>query len=224
MSNASTLLAKCYIKEENDDRNYCLLTESTLLIKHKGKMETFFIHWVKDIVFQKRIFLIPIVFGGIAAALAGVGLFQYYLNPWFMLALLFCSSLVIYYGIQGSMSMTIVTPIKEYDFFISSVSDNLKAFAAYTISTIQGSEVSFYFNLNKEEFERAEEIGYVSPKDGGLKLFLTKGPIAEQEFLFQIDTKDLPFEIKFKSSENGELEPYIFDKIPLTHIKRCISQ
>lgn len=218
---SSSIVAKCYLKRDNDENNVCLLTESTLVIRYKGKSDHYFIHWVKNIAFKRRIFLIPIVFGGISASLAGIGLFQYFLNPWIMLSILFTSALAIYYGIQGSMALVIITPIKEYDYFISHVSENLRAFSAFAYNQSMGNQIDFYLIMTQNEYTETQANGFFLPLKAGIPLSTVKPSVSENEVILKVKTEELPFEIKYIKTETGDLTPYIFDKIPISHLKEA---
>ncbi len=212
---ASTI-AKCYLKDKNDEGNICLLTEESLHIKYKSRESIFFNHWITEISFKHKKFLIPIVFGGISASFSAVGLFQYYLNPWLMLTLFFSSIMFIYYGLHGSMALVVKTPIKEYDFFINNITDNLKAFSAFASTAIKGDEIVFYFLVKKSDLVEIQTSGYLQPNSDGLKLSTNKPEPSKGQVLCCFESKKLPFEVKYINSKNGRLEPFVFDKIPLS--------
>ena len=218
MSNC--IIAKCYLLEEGDERNVCYLSEETLTIIFKSKKEIFFTHWIRTISFKKKKFLIPIVFGGITASLAGLGLFQYYLNPWVMLSTVFGASLLIYYGAMGGIALTIETPIKEYDFFIKKMTPNLNSFVAFSNTLIQGDSIKFYVSLSKEIVDEAKFSGELKVPEEGLTLTTKKPSIKAEECLLSFNSKDLPIEVKYVQKGN-ELTPTIFKNIPIDLLTDC---
>lgn len=208
-------IAKCYLLEDGDESNVCFLTDETFTIVYKARKSTFFNHWIKAIFFKNKVYLMPIVFGGIAAPLAGLGLFQYYLNPWFMLSLLFAALLSIYYGIMGGTALTIETPIKEYDFFVPKASDNMLAFSSFVNSIINENSILFYIMLSNEQFQSIDKSGSIKLPKAGITLEQTKPKKIDGMMRFKLDSKNIPFEIKYIETKSG-LKPKVFNSIPLS--------
>lgn len=211
------IIAKCYLYKDGDEKNLCLLSEETLTVILNSKKEIFFNHWIKSISFKKKKYLIPIVFGGIAASLAGLGLFQYYLNPWVMLSLMFGAALIMYYGIVGGLALTIETPIKEYDFFIGKATPNMQSFIAFANTIIHGDSILFYSLIQSNTWNEAKKLDTLKVPKSGLKLKTTKPAKKEGYEVISIQSKELPVEIKY-STEGEELTPTIYQDIPISLI------
>ncbi len=211
--NNSEIIAKCYLKTDGDEGNVCLLTDESLFIRYKSHETVFFNHWITETTFKHKKFVIPIVFGGISASLSAIALLNYYFNPWIILSILFASIMTIYYGINGGKALTITTPIKEYDFFINEISENLKAFVAYASTTIQGKEIIFFFQISKEDFVNLKKTGFIQFGSSGQLLKTSPPKPKEDKATLSFGSKNLPFEVKYINDSNGHLRPYLFDKV-----------
>ncbi|QSE96977.1 hypothetical protein [Fulvivirga lutea] len=216
MSNLKS--AKCYLGEEGDENNSCFISNESLTVIKNSKKNTFPLEWVKQVYFKEKIFLIPIVFGGISASLSALALFQYYFNPWLMLSILFASTLVVYYGIQGGTALVVVTPIKEYDFFLKQVSDNLKAFVAYITATISGIETSYFIELTEEQEKTIQEKSELQLPENGFPLSTSKRK--SHSAVFQILFDEPTFEIRYQKDNGGQLSPVIFGTLKMESLRK----
>ncbi|MEQ8927151.1 MAG: hypothetical protein RLO81_15125 [Fulvivirga sp.] len=216
MSNLKS--AKCYLSVEGDENNCCFISNDSLTVIKNAKKNNYPLEWVKQVYFKEKIFLIPIVFGGISASLSALALFEYFLNPWIMLSVLFLSSLVVYYGIQGGTALVIVTPIKEYDFFLKNVSDNLKAFVAYTNATLSGVETSYYVILDGNQEKYLEQKGELKLPESGLRLATSKPTTHSAVYLIHFN--DPTFEIRYQKDSARQLNPVLFGILKLESVKK----
>lgn len=210
----SKAIAKAYLKTDGDDNNVCLLYDNHLILYFNSKKSSFPIEWIHQLFFQQKIYLIPIVFGGISSALSGLALYNYNFNPWIVLTLLFGSLFVLYYGIQGGMALVVRTPIKDYDFFVLDSSENMKAFIAFFNNYRNGYDVSYYLHLNETDLEIIKSKGFIQDSNDGILLQVSKS--SEQGiYSFKLDTNGYSFVIKYVSDHNNTLIPKVFGKIPV---------
>ena len=158
-----TILAKCYIYERNNEENICYLSKDNLFVKNKGILSHFPLDSIMNISFKQKILLMPIIFGGIMAPLALIALFNGLYSVWLMLSLMMGGLALLYYGIEGGNTLSVQTNVKEYDFFLRSVSPNLKSFVSFVINyQHRGDEaLIYYFTLPHKTWKEAEEQGYV---------------------------------------------------------------
>ncbi len=218
LSTEEEIIAKCYVGSDGDERNVCYLSKTSLHLNINNHLSSFFVQWISDISLKRKKYLMPIVIGGIVAPLAALGLFQYYLNPWLMMGILLVSLLSIYYGYEGGLALCVVTPIKEYDFFIKTATPNLKAFLAYSKQAINEDSIKFYFKLTDREWEVAKKVEELLPNEKGLELSMLPISSKTPETSYYIESKDLPVEIKYVDDGSGNVVPKIFNALPIAFI------
>lgn len=211
--NDSKPIAKAYLKTDGDESNSCLLFENNFIIYFKSKRSQFPLEWIQEILFQHKIFIIPIVFGGISSSLSALALFQYDLNPWLILSILFASLFTLYYGIQGGETLVVRTPIKDYDYFIMEKTENMKAFIAYFNSFKKGYQANYYLHLSAKDVEEAFESGYIKTGKSGLRLHTNPNPANPELKAYVIDTKNSSISIKYIKDSDNTLVPIIYDNI-----------
>lgn len=222
------VIAYGYIKKNGDDNNVCYLSKERLFIRYKKRMTSFDNESIKGISFEHRLLLFPLVAGGIMTPLSIHALLHAYGDPWILLSLMVLGLLLMYYGWEGSSTMTIQTPIKDYDYFIHKPSANLKAFAEFVQHYISDDERArmFYFTMSKHE--------WANIRDG--EMMNIKGPLRLsnwKEICQQKPEKDLiilgidpvPSNIRIVMKQAGEvLQPVIEDNIPVEHIRVLSGQ
>lgn len=211
---SSKPIAKAYLKTDGDESNACHLYENHLVLIFKSKKNQYPIEWIQQLLFQQKIYLIPIVFGGISSALSGLALYNYNLNPWLVLSLLFISLFTLYYGIQGGVALVIRTPIKDYDYFISETTENMKSFIAFFNNYRNGYDISYYLQLNEEEVEKVNAQGFIQNSIDGIPLHVANS-IDPNIYSFKLATEGHSFSIKYVQGSDNSLVPKVFDKIPL---------
>ena len=158
------IIATAYIGRQGDEKNQCFLSRDKLFIKYRGKITSFDLSEVKDLLFGHKMLLFPVVVGGIIAPLCLLALIRDFGNVWVVLSGAIAGLLLAYYGYEGSPTLTIVTKIKEFDFFIKGPTPNLKAFFKYGRQIIFFKEkgVLLYFQLPDEQIFLLKESGHLS--------------------------------------------------------------
>ncbi|UII32503.1 hypothetical protein LVD17_01450 [Fulvivirga ulvae] len=214
------VLAFCYIGKNGDNKNVCYLTKENLLIRYRNRLESFNHEAINSISFEHKILLFPLVIGGIITPLSVHGLLNTFINPWILLISMVSGLFLMYYGWEGSSTMTIKTKVKDYDFFIRQVSANLKAFAEYVqhyISDDVGAR-RFYFIVNKTIWENTKESGLFRISQP-LNLFSWKEVrhvnLTEEEVILAIDPTESDFQISFAQSPDKKgLQPQVTNSLP----------
>lgn len=207
-------IAKAYLKTDGDENNACHLYENHLILIFKSKKSQYPVEWVQQLLFQEKIYLIPIVFGGISSALSGLALYNYNFNPWFVLSLLFISLFTLYYGIQGGIALVVRTPIKDYDYFILESTKNMKAFIAFFNNYRNGYDISYYLQLNEKEVEQAKTQGFIQNSTDGITLHVANS-VNPNIYSYKLAKARHSFSIKYVPESNNMLVPKVFDKIPV---------
>ncbi len=214
-----SIIAFCYLENEGDEQNKCLLSETALHIKQKGITSSLLLGWIQQVSFKRKKYLLPIVLGGIIAPLAGLGLFQYYLNPWLMMGIMLIAILAIYYGYEGGVALCIETPVKEYDFFVATVSPNLKAFAAFVQQKIKGIDIKYYIKLGMEDIAELQQNGHLKLPEAGLRVYLQNEiNSSELQNYFEMNFEKMATEMRYIKSDYGQLTPFIFGELPVSQV------
>lgn len=153
--NDEPIIATSFLTKEGDLKNQCFLSRKSLFIKYRGKIEDFELEHIKGIQFKHKLLMFPLVAGGIAAPLSALALLNDFGNPWLLLSLLITGIMLIYFGYEGSPSLSVTTKVKDYDFFISTPSPSLRAFVKYArqIYFFGQKGQYFYFTLSPEEYQ-----------------------------------------------------------------------
>ncbi|MEP2770859.1 MAG: hypothetical protein ABJH05_01835 [Fulvivirga sp.] len=191
------IIATSYIARLGDEKNKCFLSKSTLFIRYRGRLERYELSAIKDIQFKHKLLLFPMIAGGVVAPLSALALLNDYGNPWALLTMLVIGLLTLYYGYEGSPTITITTAVKDYDYFISRPTPNLFAFAKYARQLYKFDDKGrvFYFSLSKEQKEQLTNQGQIyfnEPTD----LLYFEETQRHNELLYAIDPVTIPQNFK----------------------------
>lgn len=215
-----TIIAQCYILKKGDENNICYLSADNLFIKSKGIVSHFPIDSIMNISFKHKILLMPIIFGGILAPFALIAVFNGYYNVWLMLSLMMGGLAILYYGIEGGQTMSVQTNVKEYDFFLKSVSPNLKSFVSFVINYQHRGEdaLIYYFTLSEDHWHQAQSLGYIDSDEPILLSPLRSGPTTDIVEL-SVNLSTIPDSIAYTMSEElNKLVPTIEKRISVSDI------
>ncbi|GAA0893176.1 hypothetical protein GCM10009122_28550 [Fulvivirga kasyanovii] len=218
------VLAFCYIGKNGDEKNICYLTKDNLLIKYKNRLESFDHEAIHGISFEHKMLLFPLVLGGIITPLSIHGLLNTYINPWLLLISMVTGLFLMYYGWEGSSSMTIKTKVKDYDFFIRQVSTNLKAFAGYVQHYISDDVNArrFYFITDKAGWENSkgnELFKATKPVDLYNWEEIRQVKVPAGNVILAVDPTESDVQISFiQSSDKKKLQPQIANSFPVADI------
>lgn len=218
--NEESFLAKCYIQEENNEDNTCYLSRDNLYIKKRGIISHFPLDSIINITFKNKIFLIPIVFGGIIGSLSMIALFNAYYNVWVMMSLMMGGFALLYYGVEGGHALIVQTNVKEYDFFIRSASPNLKSFVTFVVNFQHRGEDALihYFVLNKDIWDVTLVSGHLELKSS-ITLSAQKPTYSQDEVLLAVNISEVGANLRYIiDSKLNKLVPVIENKIPIEHI------
>jgi len=155
--------AVCYLYKEGDEKNKALLTADKLYIIHRKRPFEFELANIKGFSFNVRKLMAPLITGGVTASLSFVALFKDVFDPYVVAFTLTTGLLLFYYGWTGQLVFTVSTRIKDYDFSIPGITDNLKAFTGFLtgmslIGRKAGSQpLTFFVFMKKEEWSKARD-------------------------------------------------------------------
>jgi len=129
--------AICYLHQIDDERNKCLLTGKYLVVIRNGKTYRFLLTDIQKIAFDHRRIMLPLIAGGIAAPFSLLAIFTHITDPWLMLPLFFMGLFAVYWGWLGYPALIVQDNIREHDFPLKYISQNLRAFAAFANNFIR---------------------------------------------------------------------------------------
>lgn len=161
-SETPQIIATCYLQEAGNEQNKLWLSPEHLQLWHRGRLRVFPLEQLRRLEFNHRKLMLPLVLGGIAASLSLVAIFKTHYNPILMLCLMVAGCLAAYRGYQGSRVLTIEEDKTYTDYYLSSISPNLRAFVTY-VNTFTGRQPKglLYLALTPEEWATALERGYL---------------------------------------------------------------
>ena len=162
MEENSATIATCYLHEAGNEQNKIWFTREHLQLLYKGKLKVFPLAQIRRISFNHRKLMLLLLAGGIAASLSMVAIIKLFYNPWLTLSLLTFGCLAAYRGYQGSWALTIEEAKFYSDFFIKTITPNLKAFVRYA-NTFTGHQQQgiLYLPVPTEQWEKAKESGFI---------------------------------------------------------------
>lgn len=215
------VLAFCYINKQGDEDNMCYLSKEKLFVRYKKKLYVFLNENVQGISFDSKMFLFPLVIGGIITPLSIHAILNTFVNPWLLLILMIIGLFLMYYGWEGSVAMTIKTRVQEHYFFIKSTTPNLEAFSEYVEFFISDDEKGrkFYFVMNINDWAEFKGQGNVKT-DQPLLLLNWKDArqiaLGQDRVLLAVDPTENDIPISFVTTSNKKkLQPVISDNIPV---------
>ncbi len=196
------IIATSYIAKRSDEKNKCFLSKSTLFIRYRGRLERYELSAIKDIQFKHKLLLFPMIAGGVIAPLSALALLNDYGNPWALLSMLVAGLLTLYYGYEGSPTLTITTSVKEFDYFISRPTPNLFAFAKYARQLYKFDDRGrlFYFSLSKQQETQLSEKGQIYFNEP-IQLLYFEETQSIKSLLYAVDPITIPQNFKFVKHE-----------------------
>lgn len=218
------IVAICYIGRSGDENNVCFLSRENLFIRYKKKLNRFDNESIKEITFEHKLLLFPLVAGGIIAPLSIHAMLNSFINPWLVLIMMIFGLFLMYIGWEGTSTITIRTNVKDYFFFIKTITPNLKSFAEYVNFFIADNEHAkkFYFLMEKAEWEQAKASGTLQLTQPMLLYSwreLADQTIPADHVVLAIDPVDAGVQISFVTHPNKDkLRPVISHDVPVHHI------
>ncbi len=124
-------IAQCYLFEEGKENKKLELTDKRLIINYKKKQMDWLLLSIKELSFNQRKLLIPIVFSGVFTPLIIAGFFSGFFHPVMALVLIISGVFAFYIGWLGYPALTVYHNTGHHDIPLSGITDNLKAFVAF---------------------------------------------------------------------------------------------
>lgn len=196
---------------------------------YRGRHKVFEMEQISDLSFNHRKLMLPLILGGTVACLSLVAIFKAYYDPWLMLSLFTLGTLSAYFGYKGRWVLTVEEHKSYTDFFLKSITPNLKAFVAYA-NTFTGRQPKgiLYLPLTFARWKAAQESELFKP-DIAARLFfrheLNSIP-AKNWVILPIPTLQDGIMISWKTIEENALHPYLEKNsyISLQDVKPIVRQ
>lgn len=216
------IIAQCYLQKGADNANVCYLSEQKLFVKQFNRMHVFPLESILAIEFKHKLLLFPLIIGGIMSPLSLIALFNEILNTWLMMGAFVGGLLILYYGVEGSNTMTVVTSIKEFDFFLRAPSKNLKAFISFVLKYgKRGIPIAYFLLVTEQEWSQAQQAGSLhlqEPRE------LLEDKVTKQGMItLRLEPLDSGIAVNYIYSKNGALIPSIQGLVPIAGLEEFSS-
>lgn len=149
-------IAFCYLQQTDDQKNKCLLTSEHFVVIYQGKVARFELEQIRGISFNQRRWLLPLVAGGITASFSLLAIFLNLYSLWPLFILFLIASLIFYWGWVYHPVLTVQDKIKEHDFPLSYISNNLSAFVNFTNQYLLHGNAMIYHVAKAEDWALAQ--------------------------------------------------------------------
>lgn len=217
------IVASSPLGRVDDKKNQCFISKEKLIIRRNSRVTKFELADISPLFIENKILLIPLVLGGITAPLAVLALLKTTGNPWILLSLLIGGLALLYYGYEGSPSLTVRTKVKDFHHFITSPTPNLKAFITYANEIIAfGMEgISFYLSLSNEEWMLAQRVGQIEVGSNYPLCYRSEINILGHSELIVVSFDPTKSDGVFQFiSKDGAMRPYLMKNLKLEDIKK----
>lgn len=213
-------IAIAYLQQAEDQENKCMLTSQRLMVVYRGNLSSFERHHIKNLSFNERRLLLPLVIGGIMAPLSLLAIFLNLYNPWPLMFILFLGLALFYLGWQQHPVFTVTDSVKDHDFFLKNISPNLSAFVTFARQLIFQGESLLFYTLPLEEWQAAvgqEEISPEMLREKDFLLLMSRQQLARWRqqkrsiaayIILHIDPLKIKANIRYETTERGSPELY----------------
>lgn len=236
-------LAFCYLQQAGDEKNKSLFTSEHFIVIYRGKVSRFALEEVKEITFNQRRWLLPLIVGGITGSFTLLAIFLNLYNPMPLFILFMVSFFAFYYGWQQHPVLTVTDKVKEHDFPLKYISSNLKAFIHFVNHHLQHKHEMIYHIAKAKDWDLAQEGKVYKPASLKTARFIhaaTKHQLTKlvrsgtftsehQWILLTLDPLKVQAEIRYEpgddtpgfKSQPNELFPHIYGPLNLDAIVKA---
>lgn len=226
----SETIAFAYLQEKGNERYKIWFNLELLQLFYMGRHRVFDMEQVSRLSFNHRKLMLPLILGGTAASLSLVAIFKAYYDPWLMLSILTIGALCAYFGYKGKWVLTVEEHKSHTDFFLKTITPNLRAFVAYA-NTFTGRQPKgiLYLPLTFARWQAARENGQYKTETASRLFFrheLNSIP-AKNWVILPIATLEDGINIGWKATETeNDLHPYLEENsyISLQDIQPIVRQ
>ncbi|MEQ9424457.1 MAG: hypothetical protein RJQ09_08580 [Cyclobacteriaceae bacterium] len=123
-------IAVCYLNHQGDDRNKCVLNDSTLRIIKDGRLTTYPLESGLSFSFSRKKWMFPLIGGSILGCMSVLFIYNNLFHPWISLTAMVVSALAIYFGYEGSLFLVVRMGKVENIFPVKRRTDDFRMFIA----------------------------------------------------------------------------------------------
>ncbi|MDN5212154.1 DUF952 domain-containing protein [Fulvivirgaceae bacterium BMA12] len=220
-----------------------MLSNDSLTIIYRSRSYQFDLSYIKQITFESRKLMFPLILGGTASAFILISILNNLFNPWLSLSLLLLSLAVAYLGWMGTNVLTIKESGHNNDFMLKHVSINMRSFIGYVNKMIRfkkgllpPQEMLVYHISIKTDWEKAlleqtykheslDKEGFIHASDYHQLLSTAERYYSDEVplVLLAIDPEKLKSPIKYElATSRDSLFPHIFGPINLEAVVQAL--
>ena len=230
-------IAVCYLGKEGDNKNRCLLYPDHLVISKDGRDHHYDLEQHLTFGFERRKWMLPLIFGSIGSAISLLLVFRYVFNPYVTITLLLFSILAIYFGFEGSEVMVVRSKGLTNIFPIIKRSSHLLEFVhfvrEYVQKKLEGDGQMLIYHITSSENWKLHQyqdkylesslktVGFIhcSKKDQVVRSFFNYFGEDKHLVLLTINPLKLSSQLKYDPApKNNELFPHIYGPINMDAI------
>ncbi|WP_017733461.1 hypothetical protein [Nafulsella turpanensis] len=206
------VIATCPLGSKNKE-DKLWLTEEHLQLLYRGQLKVFALENLRQLAFNHRKLMLPLVAGGVTATLSLVAIFKLFYNPWLMLSLLVAGCLAAFIGFRGSWVLTVQEEKYHSDFFLPTITPALQSFVQYT-NTFTGHQPKgiLYLPLFAESSANLSNREYFTlPAEQRLYYRQELGSLpADFHFILPLNSLDPAVHINWKTDPpSGKILPFL---------------
>ncbi|WKN41610.1 DUF952 domain-containing protein [Tunicatimonas pelagia] len=222
----NSLIAICYLLQENDEQNRLWLTEEHFYVQVRGKLRRFDIERIQRVAIENRRWWFPVVAGGILAPLSLLAILLNLYNPWWLISLLVGSMLLWYWGATQHQVLAIHQHHHRQDIALTLVSQNLREFIKFTNRFLRQGLPTLYVKEDPKAWQEAQQTGYYAPdilqKQGFIPAYTEeqwKNQPSQGEDWLMVNSLRLTSSVRYEA-EGKQLLPRIYGTIPVGAVHR----
>ena len=205
------VIARCPM--ETGSPSEIFLTTQGIVIRHGGKTKAHFGRSeIQSIRIRHRILWLPLVIGGIITPLALVALIKTFAAFWLLFLTVLAGLFLMYYGYTGTDALTISTRVKDYDFFVRSVTKHLRAFVKFANLQLREDDPNIYISVETDTWEQMKNSGLVPE---GQTVYLSRYDAPALPYLAAVNARENEVALKFDLPEGAEtVKSYLQKSLP----------
>lgn len=228
------MIAKCYIKKEDDDANMLYFDTRMLVMRFGGVSHRFSLSSKIALAITHKKLIVPILFGGLVGCFTLISIWQNLFLPILILLLFLAAMGAFYYGWMGNFFLEITQFKTTINFPITKNSQNLQQFIDFFHHYQSDMQLKpLYHVATKSQWEMQQHNSfYTHPSletdgfihaatDKQLSYILSHFFSPQQEVvILEIDTLRLGSPIKYEGKTEAHIYPHIYGKISYDAIRK----
>lgn len=231
------MIAKCYIKKEDDDANMLYFDTRMLVMRSGGVSHRFALSAKITLTITHKKLMLPILFGGLVGCFTLISIWQNLFLPILILLLFLAAMGAFYYGWMGNFFLEITQFKTTINFPILKNPQNIQQFIEFFHQYQSDMQLKpLYHVATKSQWEAHQHGPFYTHSsletDGFIHAATEKqlpyvlshffSPLQEVVIL-EIDTLQLGSPIKYEGIQEAHIYPHIYGKISTDAISQSYS-